>query len=214
MDFGIVGRLGPAERRYLAEILWGFLRRDYAAVSAIHFDAGYVPAHHDRAAFAQALQGRGRAGVRADGCRTSPWAACWPSCSEITALFDMRLRPGKLVLLQKTMVTVEGVARRIDPGPRHLGRRRPGGAPLDHARAFSATAARDFIRDARAAVSARAGEDGDRTDPKPEAVAVAPSNEPVSQPERAHPALWFAFGAAASALSFALAMAYFRGHLG
>ena len=114
VDFGIVGRLGPGERRYLAEILWGFLNRDYVRVADVHFRAGYVPAGHDRAAFAQALRavgepifGRAAADVSMNRLLTQLF--------EITGLFDMRLRP-ELVLLQKTMVTVEGVARRVDPG--------------------------------------------------------------------------------------------------
>ena len=113
VDFGIVGRLGKGERRYLAEILWGFLQRDYPRVAAVHFEAGYVPASHDRAAFAQALRavgepifGRSASDVSMNRLLTQLF--------EVTALFDMRLRP-ELVLLQKTMVTVEGVARRIDP---------------------------------------------------------------------------------------------------
>ncbi|MDB5480191.1 MAG: 2-polyprenylphenol 6-hydroxylase [Caulobacteraceae bacterium] len=114
VDFGIVGRLGPGERRYLAEILWGFLNRDYERVADVHFRAGYVPAGHNRAAFAQALRavgepifGRTAADVSMNRLLTQLF--------EITGLFDMRLRP-ELVLLQKTMVTVEGVARRVDPG--------------------------------------------------------------------------------------------------
>jgi ubiquinone biosynthesis protein len=113
VDFGIIGRLGAPERRYLAEILWGFLERDYARVAEVHFTAGYVPAHHDHAAFAQALRavgepifGRSAADVAMSRLLTQLF--------DITALFDMRLRP-ELVLLQKTMVTVEGVGRRIDP---------------------------------------------------------------------------------------------------
>ncbi|MBV8681265.1 MAG: 2-polyprenylphenol 6-hydroxylase [Caulobacteraceae bacterium] len=114
VDFGIVGRLGAPERRYLAEILWGFLERDYSRVAEVHFAAGYVPPHHDRAAFAQALRavgepifGRPAADVAMSRLLTQLF--------DITALFDMRLRP-ELVLLQKTMVTVEGVGRRIHPG--------------------------------------------------------------------------------------------------
>jgi ubiquinone biosynthesis protein len=114
VDFGIIGRLGAPERRYLAEILWGFLERDYVRVAEIHFAAGYVPAHHDRAAFSQALRavgepifGRPAADVAMSRLLTQLF--------DITALFDMRLRP-ELVLLQKTMVTVEGVGRRIHPG--------------------------------------------------------------------------------------------------
>jgi ubiquinone biosynthesis protein len=113
VDFGIVGRLGPGERRYLAEILLGFLDRDYVRVANVHFRAGYVPAGHDRAAFSQALRavgepifGRAAADVSMHRLLTQLF--------EITGLFDMHLRP-ELVLLQKTMVTVEGVARRVDP---------------------------------------------------------------------------------------------------
>ena len=113
VDFGIIGRLGPLERRYLAEILWGFLNRDYSRVAAVHFTAGYVPPHHDQAAFAQALRAVGEPifGRRAADVSMSRLLG---QLFEITGLFDMRLRP-ELVLLQKTMVTVEGVGRRIDP---------------------------------------------------------------------------------------------------
>ena len=112
VDFGIIGRLGPVERRYLAEILWGFLRRDYERVAQVHFDAGYVPAHHSVSAFAQALRAVGEPvfGRRANAVAMS---RVLTQLFEITALYEMRLRP-ELVLLQKTMVTVEGVARRID----------------------------------------------------------------------------------------------------
>jgi ubiquinone biosynthesis protein len=113
VDFGIVGRLGEAERRYLAEILWGFLRRDYARLAEVHFQAGYVPAHHDRGAFAQALRAVGEASFGRPA-RELSMGRLLTQLFDITSLFDMRLRP-ELVLLQKTMVTVEGVARRIDP---------------------------------------------------------------------------------------------------
>jgi ubiquinone biosynthesis protein len=113
VDYGILGRLGPAERKYLAEILYGFLNRDYPRVAAIHFDAGYVPAHQDRDAFAQALRAVGEP-VFGREARDVSMGKLLAQLFEITALFDMALRP-ELVLLQKTMVTVEGVARRIDP---------------------------------------------------------------------------------------------------
>ena len=45
VDFGIIGRIGLVERRFLAEILWGFLKRDYRRVAEVHFEAGYVPAN-------------------------------------------------------------------------------------------------------------------------------------------------------------------------
>jgi ubiquinone biosynthesis protein len=113
VDYGIVGRLGAPERKYLAEILWGFLRRDYLRVAQVHFDAGYVPKTHSVEAFAQALRAVGEPvfGRNASEVRMS---RVLTQLFEITALYDMRLRP-ELVLLQKTMMTVEGVARRIDP---------------------------------------------------------------------------------------------------
>lgn len=113
VDFGIIGRLGAPERRYLARILWGFLERDYEQVARVHFDAGYVPAHHDVAAFAQALRAVGEP-VFGRAASEVPMSRVLTQLFEITALFDMRLRT-ELVLLQKTMMTVEGVARRIYP---------------------------------------------------------------------------------------------------
>ncbi|THD74412.1 MAG: 2-polyprenylphenol 6-hydroxylase [Phenylobacterium sp.] len=113
VDFGIIGRLGAPERRYLAEILWGFLQRDYERVARVHFEAGYVPATHSVSAFAQALRAVGEP-VFGRAASQVAMSRVLTQLFEITALFDMRLRP-ELVLLQKTMMTVEGVARRIDP---------------------------------------------------------------------------------------------------
>jgi ubiquinone biosynthesis protein len=113
VDFGIIGRLGAPERRYLAEILWGFLQRDYVRVAQVHFDAGYVPARHSVAEFSQALRAVGEP-VFGRAASEVPMSRVLTQLFEITALFDMRLRP-ELVLLQKTMMTVEGVARRICP---------------------------------------------------------------------------------------------------
>jgi ubiquinone biosynthesis protein len=113
VDFGIIGRLGPRERRFLAEILYGFLMRDYRRVAQVHFDAGYVPRHHDIDAFAQALRAVGEPVFGRAASQVS-MGRLLAQLFEITALFEMRLRP-ELVLLQKTMVTVEGVARRLYP---------------------------------------------------------------------------------------------------
>ena len=113
VDFGIIGRLGVMERRYLAEILWGFLQRDYERVARVHFEAGYVPKVHSVQAFGQALRAVGESVFGRDASQVA-MSRVLTQLFEITALFDMRLRP-ELVLLQKTMMTVEGVARRIDP---------------------------------------------------------------------------------------------------
>jgi ubiquinone biosynthesis protein len=113
VDYGIVGRLGPIERRFLAEIIYGFITKDYRRVAQVHFDAGYVPRHHDIDAFAQALRAVGEP-VFGRAASEVSMGRLLAQLFEITALFDMRLRP-ELVLLQKTMVTVEGVARRLEP---------------------------------------------------------------------------------------------------
>ena len=114
VDFGIIGRLDAVARRHLAEILWGFLQRDYMRVARAHFDAGYVPRKHSVELFAQALRAVGEPNVGQAAANVS-MGRLLGQLFEITALFDMKLRP-ELVLLQKTMVTVEGVARSIDPG--------------------------------------------------------------------------------------------------
>ena len=113
VDFGIVGRLGPEERRYLAEILWGFLQRDYERVARVHFEAGYVPARHAVGDFAQALRAVGEP-IFGRTARDVPMSRVLIQLFEITGQFDMHLRP-ELVLLQKTMMTAEGVARSIWP---------------------------------------------------------------------------------------------------
>ena len=112
VDFGIVGRIGHNERRFLAEILWGFLRRDYRRVAEVHFEAGYVPRSQNVDDFAQALRAVGEP-IFGRKAKEVSMGRLLGQLFEITGLFDMHLRP-ELVLLQKTMVTVEGVARRID----------------------------------------------------------------------------------------------------
>ncbi|SIQ71807.1 2-octaprenylphenol hydroxylase [Rhizobium sp. RU20A] len=113
VDFGIVGRLGKKERRFLAEILYGFIQRDYARVAAVHFEAGYVPGHHDVASFAQAIRAIGEP-IHGQPAETISMARLLTLLFEITELFDMQTQP-QLVMLQKTMVVVEGVARTLNP---------------------------------------------------------------------------------------------------
>lgn len=113
VDFGIMGRIGHKERRYLAEILYGFLRRDYRRVAEVHQEAGYVPERFTIEEFAQALRAIGEPifGKTADSISMSRLLL---QLFDVTHMFGMHLRP-ELVLLQKTMVQVEGVARALDP---------------------------------------------------------------------------------------------------
>jgi ubiquinone biosynthesis protein len=89
------------------------LRRNYKRVAEVHFEAGYVPAHHNIDAFAQALRAVGEP-VLGKAATEVSMGRLLTQLFEITAQFDMHLRP-ELVLLQKTMVSVEGVARRLYP---------------------------------------------------------------------------------------------------
>jgi ubiquinone biosynthesis protein len=113
VDFGIMGRIGHKERRYLAEILYGFLRRDYRRVAEVHQEAGYVPERFTIEEFAQALRAIGEPifGKTAESISMSRLLL---QLFDVSHMFGMHLRP-ELVLLQKTMVQVEGVARGLDP---------------------------------------------------------------------------------------------------
>jgi ubiquinone biosynthesis protein len=113
VDFGIMGRLGPSERRFLAEILYGFIVKDYMRTSQIHFEAGYVPANQSVAAFAQSLRAIGEP-IMGRPAEEISMARLLTQLFENTEVFQMKMRP-ELLLLQKTMVVVEGVARSLDP---------------------------------------------------------------------------------------------------
>jgi ubiquinone biosynthesis protein len=113
VDFGIMGRLGPKERRFLAEILYGFITRNYYRTAEVHFEAGYVPPHHSVESFAQAIRAIGEP-IHNRTAEEISMAKLLTLLFEVTGLFDMRTRP-ELLMLQKTMVVVEGVARSLDP---------------------------------------------------------------------------------------------------
>ncbi len=113
VDFGIMGRLGPKERRFLAEILYGFITRNYTRVAEVHFEAGYVPDTYRVDDFAQAIRAIGEP-IHSRTADQISMAKLLSLLFEITALFEMRTRT-ELVMLQKTMVVVEGVARSLDP---------------------------------------------------------------------------------------------------
>lgn len=113
VDFGIMGQLGRMERRFLAEVIFGFITRDYRRVAEVHFEAGYVPRQHAVEDFARALRAIGEP-IHTRPADQISMAKLLTLLFEVTALFDMKTRT-ELVLLQKTMVVVEGVARGLDP---------------------------------------------------------------------------------------------------
>ena len=140
VDFGIMGRLGPKERRFLAEILYGFITRDYHRTAEVHFEAGYVPPHHSVESFAQAIRAIGEP-IHNRTAEDISMAKLFMLLFEVTGLFDMRTRP-ELLLLQKTMVVVEGVARSLDPKLDMWTVGRAGGARMDRAQSRSRRPAR------------------------------------------------------------------------
>lgn len=112
-DFGIMGHIDEYTRRVYAEILYGFIRRVYQRVAEVHFEAGYVPADRDVDEFARALRAVGEPifGMDASGISMGKLLAY---LFEVTERFGMETRT-ELILLQRTMVVVEGVARSLNP---------------------------------------------------------------------------------------------------
>ena len=113
IDFGIMGRINRRARMYLAEILHGLVTGNYARVAEIHFEAGYVPPHHNVSAFATALRAVGEP-IRGKRATDVNITQLLDGLFAITRSFDMQVQP-HLLLLQKTMVMVEGVALTLDP---------------------------------------------------------------------------------------------------
>ncbi|WP_163847818.1 2-polyprenylphenol 6-hydroxylase [Pseudooceanicola aestuarii] len=112
-DFGIMGHIDEYTRRVYAEILYGFIRRDYRRVAEVHFEAGYVPADRDVDEFARALRAVGEPIFGMDATRIS-MGRLLSYLFEVTEKFGMETRT-ELILLQRTMVVVEGVARSLNP---------------------------------------------------------------------------------------------------
>ena len=113
LDFGIMGRLDKETRRYLAEMLLGFLTGDYARVADIHFEAGYVPRHQSRDAFIQAVRAIGEP-VLGRPLNEISIARLLGHLFQVTKTFDMETQP-QLLLLQKTLLMAEGLSRRLNP---------------------------------------------------------------------------------------------------
>ena len=113
VDFGIMGRLDKNNRKFLAEILYGFITRDYNKVAEVHFKAGLVPQNASKEEFAQALRSVGEP-IFGQTIKDISGGNLLAQLFEITEKFNMPTQPS-LLLLQKNMVVVEGVARKLFP---------------------------------------------------------------------------------------------------
>ena len=113
VDFGIMGRLDKKNRKYLAEILYGFIKRDYRKVAEVHFVAGLVSKEFSKEEFAQSLRSIGEP-IFGQSAKNISGGKLLNQLFENTEKFNMQTQI-QLLLLQKTMVVVEGVARKLDP---------------------------------------------------------------------------------------------------
>ncbi len=190
-DFGIMGRIDEYTRRVYAEILIGFIRRDYRRVAEVHFEAGYVPRDRDIDDFARALRVVGEPIFGMDASRIS-MARLLAYLFEVTERFGMQTRT-ELILLQRTMVVVEGVARSLDPQVNIWQVARPIVETYIRENVGPKAALRDLGRTLR--VLARFG-------PKLPALVEARliGSDPPAPPARGtHPAVWMLAGAAIAA---------------
>jgi len=200
-DFGIMGRIDEYTRRVYAEILYGFIRRDYRRVAEVHFEAGYVPADREIDEFAQALRSVGEPIFGMDATHIS-MARLLAYLFEVTERFGMATRT-ELILLQRTMVVVEGVARSLNPSINIWEVAKPIVEDYIKENIGPKAVVRDLARTAR--VLSRFGP---RLPELAEAALIRQS-QPDPEPPRTSPlkpALWMGTGAAIAAAAFGLAL--------
>jgi len=113
IDFGIMGRLDNMSKRFLAEILFGFIQRDYRKVAEVHLIAGLVPKEVPIDDLAQALRSIGEP-IFGQAVKDISGGKLLKQLFDVTEKFNMQTQP-QLLMLQKTMVVVEGVARKLNP---------------------------------------------------------------------------------------------------
>ena len=113
VDFGIMGRVDKINRRFLAEILYGFIQRDYKKVAEVHILAGLVPKNTQMESLSQALRSIGEP-IFGQKVKDISGGKLLKQLFDITEKFNMQTQP-QLLMLQKTMVVVEGVARKLNP---------------------------------------------------------------------------------------------------
>ncbi len=113
VDFGIMGRIDHENQLILAQILWGFLQGDYLHVAKVHHDAGWIPPQVDMHQFAQAVRAVGQP-IMGKAMNEISIGALLGQLISIAQMFEMEAQP-HLLLLQKTMMTAEGVGRGLNP---------------------------------------------------------------------------------------------------
>ncbi len=206
-DFGIMGQIDEYTRRVYAEILIGFIRKDYRRIAEVHFEAGYVPRDRDIDEFARALRAVGEPIFGMNASQIS-MARLLAYLFDVTERFGMETRT-ELILLQRTMVVVEGVARSLNPDINIWQVARPVVETYIRRNVGPQALLRDLARTAQ--VLARFG-------PKLPQLAEAMLIRQIGEPRPAHPprGLWPLVGAAglgAAAMAAAVAALYAVGRL-
>ncbi len=198
-DFGIMGRIDEYTRRVYAEILYGFIRRDYRRVAEVHFEAGYVPANRDIDEFARALRAVGEPIFGMEANRIS-MARLLAYLFEVTERFGMETRT-ELILLQRTMVVVEGVARSLDAHINIWQVARPIVEGYIRSNIGPRALARDLAKTARVL-----GRFGPRLPNVVEGILIRQAERPapVVAPKRTHPVIWMVAGGALTGLGMLL----------
>lgn len=196
-DFGIMGTIDEYTRRVYAEILMGFIRKDYRRVAEVHFEAGYVPADRDIDEFARALRSVGEPIFGMDATHIS-MARLLNYLFDVTERFGMQTRT-ELILLQRTMVVVEGVARSLNPTVNIWKVAGPVVEEYIHRNLGPAALARDLARAARVV-----GRFGPHLPAVTEQALIRLRRSPSPPPPpRLHPIWWFLTGAGTALLAFA-----------
>jgi ubiquinone biosynthesis protein len=196
-DFGIMGRLDEYTRRVYAEILFGFIRKDYRRVAEVHFEAGYVPPDRDIDEFARALRVVGEPIFGMDASRIS-MARLLAYLFEVTERFGMETRT-ELILLQRTMVVVEGVARSLDPHINIWQVARPVVEGYIKTHVGPRALLRDLGRTARVL-----GRFGPKLPALVEAQLIRQSQPQLPPPREVHPLFWMLGGAGLALLGVGL----------
>ena len=191
LDFGIMGRIDEYTRRVYAEILFGFIRKDYRRVAEVHFEAGYVPADRDVDEFARALRAVGEPIFGMEASRIS-MGRLLSYLFEVTERFGIQTRT-ELILLQRTMVVVEGVARSLSPHLNMWTVARPIVEKYISDNVGPRALARDLANTARVV-----GRFGPRLPQLAEAALIRQTEEPPKPPAKSRwaPAGWMLLGAA------------------
>ena len=113
VDFGIMGTLAEADKRYLAENLLAFFNRDYRAVAMAHLRAGWVPATTRPEEFEAAVRTVCEP-IFARPISEISFGHLVIRLFQVARRFDMPVQP-QLVLLQKTLLNIEGLGRQLYP---------------------------------------------------------------------------------------------------